>query len=254
MSTALELVQRVMSRIGAPNPGASVGDLAAEAAGIAVMSQATLQGLQRAVAAKANLVFSYDPVFWTAGDDLKRLESDAVYLEKRDYIQAHGMVVVTLRDSLREARSDLIATGMAKVLGWEAEAGNPNLFRRPRKSLLALGQELGAKLDDKTMRIVGDPRLSVSTIATNFGNTSQATGIAALNGPADVLVCGYAREWEVVEYAQDMISAGLKKGLVLLGENASVQSAMAYCAEWIKGFVTEVPVMAISVPEPYWNP
>jgi hypothetical protein len=69
-----------------------------------------------------------------------------------------------------------------------------------------------------------------------------------------VLVCGYAREWEVVEYAQDIISAGLKKGLVLLGENASVQPAMDYCAEWIKGFVTEAPVTFVPLPEPYWNP
>jgi len=253
VSTAQELIQRVTSHIGASDTGvATVGDAAQEVTGIAVMSQATLQGLQQAATAKANLVFSYDPVFWTGGDEINRLETDALFLEKRDFIQAHKMVVVTLRDKLRDARSDLIATGMAKALGWQAE--NPNLFRRPRTSLLGLTKELGAKLNDKTMRVVGDPAIAVATIATSFGNTSQATGIAALNGPADVLVCGYTREWEVVEYAQDMLSAGLKKGLVLLGENASVQPAMAYCAEWIRGFVSEVPVTAIALPEPYWNP
>jgi hypothetical protein len=70
----------------------------------------------------------------------------------------------------------------------------------------------------------------------------------------DVLVCGYAREWETVEYAQDMIAAGVKKGLVLLGENASVQPAMPYCARWIESLVPEVPVAFIPLPEPYWNP
>ena len=63
-----------------------------------------------------------------------------------------------------------------------------------------------------------------------------------------------AREWEAVEYAQDMIAAGLKKGLVLLGENASVQAGMRYCAEWMQTFITEVPVSFIPLPEPYWNP
>ena len=255
MSAAQELIQRVMSHVGAPDTGAAtVGDAAQEVTGIAVMSQATLQGLQQAAAAKANLVFSYDPVFWTGGDDIKRLETDALFLEKQAFIQAHQMAVVTLRDKLRDAKSDLIATGMAKALGWQAESGDANLFRRPRTNLLGLAKELGSKLDDKTMRVVGDPALAVATIATSFGNTPQMTGIAALNGPADVLVCGYAREWEVVEYAQDLISAGLKKGLVLLGENASVQPAMKYCAEWIRDLVTEVPTTFIPLPEPYWNP
>ena len=80
------------------------------------------------------------------------------------------------------------------------------------------------------------------------------TGIARLNGPADVLVCGSAREWETVEYAQDMIAAGVKKGLVLLGENASVQPAMPTCARWIESLVAEVPVTFVPLPEPYWNP
>jgi hypothetical protein len=50
-----------------------------------------------------------------------------------------------------------------------------------------------------------------------------------------------------------MIAAGARKGLVLLGENASVQAGMQFSAEWIKSFVTEVPVSFVSLPEPYWN-
>ena len=111
---------------------------------------------------------------------------------------------------------------------------------------------MGAKLDDKTLRVVGDPALPVAAIATSFGNTQQIPGLALLNSPVDVLVCGYAREWEVVEYTQDMISAGVKKAVVLLGENASVQAGMKFSADWIKTVVTEVPVTFISLPEPYW--
>lgn len=258
MSTASELIQRVVAHTGAADRTTTVdhvaaGDPAGQVTGIATLSQATLQGLQQAVAAKANLVFSYDPVFWTSGNDAERLQTEPLFREKRDFIQSHGLGVFTLRDHLHDAKPDLIATGMARALDWTPEAGDANLFRR-RTSLLALARELGSKLNDKTMRVVGDPNLPVATIATSFGNTAQMDGIALLNGPADVLVCGYAREWEVVEYAQDMVAAGLKKGLVLLGENASVQPAMKYCADWIKGFVSEVPVTFIPLPEPYWNP
>ena len=81
----------------------------------------------------------------------------------------------------------------------------------------------------------------------------RAPGLALLNGPCDVLVCGYAHEWEVVEYAQDMISAGRKKGLVLLGQAASIESGMKYCASWLSEFIAEVPVTHIPGSEPYWN-
>ena len=119
--------------------------------------------------------------------------------------------------------------------------------------LLALAQELGARLNDKTLRVVGDPRLPVAAIATGFGRVYELPGIAQLNGPCDVLVCGYTPEWEVVEYAQDLVSSGAKKALILLGQNASVSAGMKYCADWIKSFVPEVPVEFFATPEPYWN-
>lgn len=257
--TALQLIQRVIAKSGAPNrpqtvDHVSAGDPTRAVTGIAVMSQATLDGLRQAANANANLVFTYDPAFWASGDDLTRMETDALFLEKRDFIRAHNLVVFNLQDHLRDAVPDRIAQGMAQALGWPAETGDANLFRRPTTTLLALAQELSAKLDDKTLRVVGDPKLAVSTVATSFGNTQQMPGIALLNGPADALVLGYAREWEVVEYAQDMISIGLKKGLVLLGENASVQAGMKFSADWIKTVVPEVPVNFIPLPEPYWNP
>lgn len=256
--TALQLIQRVLDKSGAPfRPKTvdhvSAGDPTLAVNGAAVMAQATLEGLRKAADAKANLVFTYDPAFWESGDNLNRLETDALFLEKRDLIRSNNMVVFNLQDHLHDSQPDRIAAGMAQALGWQAEARNANLFTRPATTLLALAQELATKLDDKTLRVVGDPKLPVSRVASSFGNTAQMPGIALLNGPVDVLVCGYAHEWEVVEYAQDMIAAGLKKGLVLLGEHASVQAGMKDCADWIRTVITEVPVVFIPLPEPYWN-
>lgn len=255
--TALQLIQRILNRTGATGHATTVdhvsaGDPTQAVKGIAVMSQATLSGLRQAAEAGANLVLTYDPAFWANGDDLTRMETDAMFLEKRDFIRAHNMVVFNLQDHLRDSVPDRIAQGMAQALGWQPDAGNANLFRRPPITLLALAQELGTKLHDKTLRVVGDPNLAVAAIATSFGNTQQMSGISLLNGSIDVLVSGYAREWEVVEYAQDMIAAGAKKGLVLLGESASIQAGMKSCADWIRTFVSEAPVAFISLPEPYW--
>jgi NIF3 (NGG1p interacting factor 3) len=198
-------------------------------------------------------VITYDPGFWSSADDLGRMETSAVFAEKRDFIRAHNMVLFNLHDHWRDRMPDGIAQGMAAALDWQPEADNANLFKRPPTTLLALAQELGGKLNDKTLRVVGDPKLPVTTVATGFGRVYELPGIAQLNGPCDVLVLGYAPEWEVVEYAQDLVSSGAKKALVLLGENASVSAGMKYCADWIKTFVPEVPVEFFAAPEPYWN-
>ena len=65
---------------------------------------------------------------------------------------------------------------------------------------------------------------------------------------------GETHEWELVEYAQDVISSGKKKALIILGHVTSEQAGMKYCAEWLRSFVTEVPVEFIPAPEPYWTP
>ena len=92
---------------------------------------------------------------------------------------------------------------------------------------------------------VGDPNLAVRNVAALWGTAAQMPAIQLLNTPIDVLVTGYAREWEAVEYAQDMIATGEKKGLILLGEMASVDFGMKYCAQWVTTFVSEVPVAFI---------
>jgi len=257
--TALQLIQRILAKTGAGGRPQTVdhvaaGDPTQAVSGIAVMAMADLATLKAAAAAGRNLAVTYDPGFWSGDDNFDHLERNALFAEKRDLLRAHGMVLFNLHDHWQGRMPDGIAAGMAQALGWQAEAANPNLFHLPPMTLLALAQELSAKLGDRTLRVVGDPKLPVATIATSFGNAAQMPGIALLGGPADVLVCGYTHEWEVVEYAQDMIAAGGKKGLVLLGQNASVSAGMRYCAGWMKEFIAEVPVEFFAAPEPYWNP
>jgi putative NIF3 family GTP cyclohydrolase 1 type 2 len=255
---AQQLIQRIVAKTGAAGrtqtvDHVSAGDPALAVTGIAVTAMASLDVLKAAAVAGRNLVITYDPGFWSTADDFARLEASDLFVQKRDFIHAHDLVVFNLHDHWRDRMPDGIAAGMAKTLGWEPDAANANLFRRPPTTLVAMAHELSTKLNDRTLRVVGVPRLPVNTIATSFGDTARLPGIALLNGPADVVVCGYAHEWETVEYAQDLVTAGVKKGLILLGENASVGAGMQYCADWIKTLVPEVPVEFFAAPEPYWN-
>ena len=70
----------------------------------------------------------------------------------------------------------------------------------------------------------------------------------------DALVVGETWEWEMVEYAQDLVTAGRNKALIILGHVVSEQAGMKYCAEWLRRLVSEVPVEFIAASEPYWSP
>ncbi|MEE4285775.1 MAG: hypothetical protein V2I31_06490, partial [Mariniphaga sp.] len=58
----------------------------------------------------------------------------------------------------------------------------------------------------------------------------------------EVLIAGEAPEWETYLYANDAVNQGKNKAVIFLGHIKSEEAGMAYCAEWLRGFVTEVPV------------
>ncbi len=258
--TALQLISRILEKSGAANrpqtiDHVSAGDPTTQITGIATMAIASLDCLKRAAGAGRNLILTYDPAFWSTNDSLDRLESNSLFLEKRDFIRTHNLVCFNLHDHWRDRTPDGIAEGMAAGLGWAQYkvAGNPALFQLPPTTLLDLARDLQTRLNEPTLRVVGDPKLAVRQVAALWGNAAQLPAIRLLNTALDVLIAGYAREWEAVEYAQDMIATGEKKALILLGEAASVDLGMKYCAEWIATFVNDVPVEFVPSRSPYWG-
>ncbi len=57
-----------------------------------------------------------------------------------------------------------------------------------------------------------------------------------------------------VPYIQDAIAVGKMKTLIIMGHVVSEQSGMKHCAEWLKRFITEVPIEFIAAPDPFWSP
>lgn len=255
-ATAQALADRILAAAAKDGTAVSAtdrivaGDPTTAVTGIATVAMASIDLLRTAVAKGCNLIVSYDPTFWSDGDQPDHMAGNRLLAAKREYIRANGLVVLDLHDRWQNG----IDIGMARTLGWEAHRQTPGkpLYALPRTTLLALARSLHATLDDRTLRVVGDPGLPVEQVAASWGNARQLPTIALLNGPADVVVCGYSHEWEAVEYAQDMIATGAKKGLILLGEAKSVDGGMLYCADWIRTFVRELPVLHLPSAEPYW--
>jgi len=147
--------------------------------------------------------------------------------------------------------------GMVEKLGWEDYPRNPEapVFTAPEMTVAQLAADIKDKFDIETMRVVGDPNLSVTKLAL-------APGAPGFNRhrnlfsreDVEVMVMGEANEWETVLYADDAVAAGMRKAIIIMGHIPSEQAGMDECARWMKTFVSEVPVEFVPAAEPFWSP
>jgi putative NIF3 family GTP cyclohydrolase 1 type 2 len=105
------------------------------------------------------------------------------------------------------------------------------------------------------LRVSGDPNMSVRRVATRWGYASLLPDVRSLVASADLdlLVIGETREWELVEYLQDQITAGRDQALIVVNHVVSEQAGMKYCAEWLRPIANGVPVDFIATQEPFWT-
>lgn len=260
--TAGDILARMRTSIGTQWSEGGVDRFIAGSAdmpvrGVGTTMMATFDALKAAVAQGVNLIITHEPTYWSHQDRLDQLQDDPLYKKKLAYIQAHGLIVYHFHDHWHAKRPiDGINFGMARKMGWAGyrDAANSRLYNIPATTLADLMRSFQSRLEDRTLRAIGDPALAVSKVVTSWGNCSSFPGIPYLDSEADVLVIGEAQDWDLVAYAQDLSAAGRKKGLIVLGHVLSEQWGMEFCADWLKELVKEVPVRFLPLIEPYWNP
>lgn len=232
------------------------GSVDAPVTGIATVMMGTFDALKAAVADKLNFIITHEPTFWSHPDTVDRLQDDPLYRTKLAYIGDHGLTIYHLHDHWHAKKPiDGINAGMMRKMKWQSyrDADNSRIFNLPPTTLKNLARSFAATLGNRTLRVIGDPDLPVGRVIASWGNCSSFPGIPYLE-LADVLVIGEAQDWDLVAYARDLVSAGRPKALILLGHVLSEQWGMDYCADWLRGFVPEVPVRFVPIIEPYWNP
>jgi putative NIF3 family GTP cyclohydrolase 1 type 2 len=257
-----EVLRRIKDHVGVPWEKKTVdrfifGDASTPVFGVATTMMATLDALKSADAGGCNMVITHEPTFWNHPEDLGLVGKERLFQDKTAFLAAKRMAVFHFHDHWHAMKPiDGVSAGMMRQLGWSAyvDPADPNLFRLPSTNLLGLARHLKSALNDRNIRVVGNPHLQVTKVATGWGYNSLSDAVPLLEGDTDVVICGEAREWEAVEYAQDLVSSGRMKGLIILGHVLSEQGGSAYCAEWLRSFVPEVPVKFIQIVEPFWNP
>lgn len=268
--TASGLVERIRRNAGVEWKTDTVdtfkaGDPSTVVKGIVTATMATLDVLKQAVAAGANMVITCEPTFFARADNpnpppgrgAANAPPDAVLAAKRDFIQRNGLVVWRFSDHWRLRTPDPLAQGIAGEMGWAKYqvAGDDKHFRLHQAvTLAALAADLKKKLSIRGgLRVIGDPRTEIRKVGILAGSTPLAASLRTMPG-VDAIIAGEVREWESVEYVQDTVTAGLRKGMILLGRVVSEEPGMKLCAAWLRTFVGEAPVTWIPVGDPYWRP
>lgn len=257
---ASEVIDRLRKQIGVEwktetVDGVKAGDASTPVTGIVTTSLASMAVLQQAVAAGANLVIACEPTFYSRSDT-PTPATDPVVAAKTAFIADKRLVVFRLRDHWRLRNPDPLAQGLGDALGWATHraSDDPSRYQIPATTLRAVAEHAKRRLGVRGgLRVIGAPETPVRTVAVLPGSTPIAASVAALP-QVDVVIAGEVREWESTEYARDVIDAGNRKGLILVGRIVSEDPGMQVCAEWLKGFVPEVSVRHIAAGDPYWRP
>jgi putative NIF3 family GTP cyclohydrolase 1 type 2 len=259
--TARELVAEIQKQVGVDWQKETVdtfkaGNPDTPVTGVAVTMMATMDVLQRASAKGLNFIITHEPTFYAHLDAPEGIaESDPVWAEKRTFIQKHGLVVWRFHDHWHMRTPDGIEAGMIHALGWEKfqSPTNQYLFVLPETTLADLARQVARKLNSAVVRVVGDRNLKVTKIGFSPGAAGSQREIEALEQDnVQVLLVGETREWETVEYADDAVSQGRKKALIVIGHIPSEQAGMEECARWLKTFVKSVPVEFVPAKQPFW--
>jgi putative NIF3 family GTP cyclohydrolase 1 type 2 len=261
--TAREVVAAIQEHVGVPWNADTVdtfkaGNPETRVTGIAVTMMATLDVLQRAAANGQNLIITHEPTFYDHRDQPQGLdESDAVWKEKRAFIEKNGLVIWRFHDHWHKRNPDGILVGMVKALGWDKyqSAGNPHLFTVPEITLGKLAADVAKLLETPVLRVVGNPEMKVTKLALSPGAAGFERETHALElENVEVLLVGETREWETVEYVADAGTEGKKKALIVIGHVPSEQAGMEECARWLKTFVKDVPIEFVATKQPFWTP
>jgi len=262
--TAGEVVDRIKKNLGAPwrentyRDTFKSGGPETQVTGIATTAFASFDVIQRAVAAGLNMIIPHEVTYWNDRDDSTLVDADPlVYKQKREYLAANDVVIFRTHDSMHDQRPDFTFVGSARQIGLDAKyetAPGSHRFVVPETTLGTLASSVRRRTGAKALRVVGDPDARVSRIQLGVGYATAAANTAGV----DVVISGEQQELDGIldspEYVLDAAALGMPKGWIMLGHAVSEEAGMLEMAEWIKGFVPEVPVRLVKAGEPFWTP
>ncbi|HBZ21505.1 MAG TPA: hypothetical protein DEO60_10270 [Bacteroidales bacterium] len=232
------------------------GDPTTPVKGIVTTMFATMDVLKKAVELNCNLIIAHEPLFYNHRDETTQFQNDPVFLEKKKFIDDNKLVVWRFHDYIHRIKPDAIDYGMAKKLGWLKYTDTKTVehFVIPETTLKELLITLKKVFPGNAFNVIGNEDMKLTKIAFSAGAPGSSVHFSILeDNNVDVLIAGEVSQWETYEYARDAVSQGRKKAVIFLGHVTSEEPGMEYCAEWLKGFLKDIPVRFVKSGPSYWT-
>ena len=261
--TAGEVIDRIKKNLGVPWRDATYRDTFkfggpdTTVTGIATTAFCSFEVIRKASAAGCNMIIPHEVTYWSDRDDVTIVSGEPLYATKVDFMRKNNIVVFRMHDHMHAQRPDFTYVGSARDVGLDSKyetAPNSHRFVVPEITLGALAAQVKARTGARALRVVGDPNAKVSRIQLGVGYATPAVH----NPDVDVVISGEQQETDGTldspEYVLDAVTLGINKGWIMLGHTISEEAGMLEMAQWIKGFVPEVPVQLVKAGEPFWAP
>ena len=214
--------------------------------GIVTTMFATLEVIQKTIAAGANFIIAHEPTFYNHADETDWLANDEVYRFKAELLKQHGIAVWRNHDYIHRHIPDGVMTAVLARLGWTNYYTTNNVVVIPAISLKELIQQAKQKLGIDQLRYIGKPEQTCKKVLLMPGAAGGRRQIEAISKQQpDVLVCGEIQEWETAEYVRDAQAKGQQLSLIVLGHIASEEPGSEYMAEWLRKKIPAIPVTHI---------
>ena len=257
MITAGEVIARIKKNLGVPWRDTTYRDTfkcggpEPVVTGIATTVFCSFDLVRRASAAGLNMIIPHEVTYWSDRDDVAMVSGDPLYKTKVDFMRERNIVVFRIHDHMHAQRPDFTSVGLARELGLTPGS---HRFVVPETTLGALATQMTKQSGARALRVVGDPNAKVSRIQLGVGYGSPPIH----NAEVDVVISGEQQEadggLDSPAYVLDAATLGMAKGWIMLGHAISEEPGMHEMAQWIKGFVPEVPVQLVRAGEPFWAP
>lgn len=249
--TAREIVDRIIKKTTGKELPKTVdvfkeGSPDTEVKGIAVCMFATMDVLRDAVKNNCNFIITHEPIYYNGPDDTTQLKNDPVVAAKRKFIRDNNLVIWRFHDYLHASKPDATLIAMSEKLGWKNYAVTPHFeyYKIPETTLKGVIKHLKAKFPGVKVDVVGNLNAKISKVSFLPGSPGRMYHITYLTAQnADLVITGEVEQWETYEYVRDAIAQGKNKSIVFLGHIPSEDPGIVYAQNWLKGFITEVPVM-----------
>lgn len=223
-----------------------------EVKGIATTGMATFDLLRRAAAAGKNFVITHEPTFYNHTDQTAALEDDPIYRTKQQFIKENSLVIFRFHDHAHALQPDPLVVGSARMLGLTQYASptEPRIYVVPETTLKAFASDISKRLNGRALRVVGNPDMNVRRIMLGPGYS-----VPPLTSSFDLSIGGENPEsGGNAEYVLDAAALGQQKGVILLGHMMSEDWGMKEAADWLRAFLTDVPIDWIPTGEPFSTP